>query len=59
MNTLRQAVQDYLNLRRSLGFKRYPGVGSRVGPTTIECPTRALGATIGFCARFCTPSQRD
>ena len=79
MNTLREAVHEYLSMRRHLGFKlRAAGnalldfthfMEQRQAPFITEtwalawaqqpqeCPTRALGATVGRRAGLCALSQ--
>ena len=68
MNTLRQAVQEYLSLRRSLGFKLHDaGKGLLDFVTFMEqrratyiTQTLALawGATTDLRSRICASSQR-
>jgi len=72
MNTLRRAVQEYLDLRRGLGFKlrdtgtglidfvgflRYPGPGACMGSTAYQRAAGALGSTAEFHTRFRAVSE--
>ena len=61
MNRIRQAVHDYLNLRRSLGFKLKEPGGALLDFATFmeaQCSLRyssvgsCLGSTTGRCPTF-------
>ena len=75
MNKLREAVHEYLNLRRGLGFKMQEAgkglldfatfmeqnraTGSRLGPAALERPTCKLGQTPWACPWICSASRSD
>ncbi len=60
MKTLPQVLEDYLTLRRAMGFKL-----SEAGDPTPACPTGGMGATPALGAGLCAlpscqrPPDRD